>query len=66
MRCPGAATGDGKKDGSGGKDGGGGGGGGVSPGSGDGGGGGIRPRLQTAFERDAADPVVETGGVDAP
>ena len=66
MRCPGAATGDGKKDGSGGKDGGGGGGGGVSPGSGDGGGGGIRPRLQAAFERDAADPVVETGGVDAP
>jgi uncharacterized membrane protein YgcG len=67
MRCPGAATGDGKKDGGGKHDGGGGGGGGgLSPSGGGGGGGGIRPRLQTAFERDAADPVVESGGVDAP
>jgi hypothetical protein len=55
-----------------------GGGGGVRPGDGDGGGGGvrprgddggggggIRPRLERAFDRRAADPVIESGGVGA-
>ena len=37
-------------------------GGGLHPGHG-GPGGGIKPRVASAFERDAADPVVETGGV---
>ena len=69
MRCPGTAPTGGKKGG--GKDGGGrsgGGGGGLNPSSGPrgGGGGGIKPRVEAAFERHAANPVVETGGVGAP
>jgi len=44
-------------------DGGGGGGGGVRPRAGTGGGGGIHLRLQHAFDRRAADPVIETGGI---
>jgi uncharacterized membrane protein YgcG len=70
MRCPGPTRGqDGDGEAGGDKAGGGGGGhdgggGGVRPGGGsDGGGGGIRPRLERAFDRQAADPVVETGGV---
>ena len=69
MICPGTSPACGEKDaGGGGKnDGGSGGkndgpGGGIQPGGG-GGGGGIRPRAASIFERDAAHPVVETGGV---
>jgi len=74
MRCPGTtnrdggggggnggAGGDKGGDGKGGRHGGGGG---VRPGGGDGdGGGGIRPRAARTFDRRAADPVVESGGV---
>ena len=70
MRCPGGAAGsggapkDGGKGGSGKKDGGKNDGprGGLSAGKG-GGGGGIRARAASAFERDAEEPVIETGGV---
>ena len=61
MRCPGS-----KPDGGGKKGGGGtrGGGGGLKPNGGSGGGGGgIKPRAGASFERRAADPVVETGGI---
>jgi hypothetical protein len=66
MICPGTSPSGGNKD-SGGKNSGGGGkddgpGGGLHPGHG-GPGGGVKPRAAAAFERDAADPVVETGGV---
>ncbi len=75
MNCPGTSPrggdkdnggGGGGKDNGGGKDGGGkdnGPGGGLHPGQGGPGGGGVNPRAASAFERDAADPVVETGGV---
>ena len=71
MRCPGSPAGGGStggdRDGGGGDRGGkkGGGGGGIRPsggGSGDGG-GGLQPRLERSFDKRAADPVVETGGV---
>jgi hypothetical protein len=60
MRCPGA-----KQSGSGGGSGGGnksGSSGGIRP-QGGGGSGGLQPRVAAGFERRAADPVVETGGV---
>lgn len=67
MRCPGSTNerdgdgGAGKGGGKGGRDGGGGG---VKPGGGGGGGGGgIRPRGERSFDRRAADPVIETGGI---
>lgn len=72
MVCPGSSPGGGNKDNGGGGNGGkgddGGGkydgpGGGVNAGKGGGGGGGIRPRAASAFDRDASDPVVETGGI---
>ncbi len=76
MRCPGTSGGGGggKKDGGGGNGGGGGkhhgggGGGGLNPGHGGGGdgGGGLNPRVAASFERQAADPVIETGGVGLP
>jgi hypothetical protein len=70
MRCPGTTRDrDGKGDGDGKGRGGDGSvrpGGGVKPGGGGGGGGGIRPRLERSFERHAADPVVETGGIGLP
>ncbi len=64
MRCPGTTPGGGKTGGNG-KTGGKNGSGGVKPsgGSGGGGGGGVKPRLEATFERRAADPVVESGGV---
>ncbi|MCB0876971.1 MAG: hypothetical protein R2718_05015 [Solirubrobacterales bacterium] len=68
MRCPGSAAGAGGAGKDGGSGGGGKGGGNAGPGGGlqpgkGGGGGGIRPRAASGFERDAADPVAETGGV---
>ncbi|MFN8112574.1 MAG: hypothetical protein U0R51_05180 [Solirubrobacterales bacterium] len=75
MICPGTTPGGDKDNGGGGggkNDGGGNGGGGKNNGPGGGvhagggggnGGGGIKPRAASAFERDAADPVIETGGV---
>ena len=80
MVCPGSTPdggnkdngggGGGRGDGDGGNGGGGGGkdngpGGGLHPGHG-GPGGGIKPRAASAFEYDAADPVVETGGIGLP
>jgi len=74
MRCPGSPAGSGKKDGGGKKDGSGrkDGGGGIRPGGGGGRSGGVEPGkggggdgggLRLRFRRDAAHPVVETGGI---